>query len=58
VLMPATIAGKFFKIANQKMSKTFFFKWQLDINVKFNSKPTFINIVYAYSQLFGVISIF
>jgi hypothetical protein len=24
----------------------------LDINVKFNSKPTFINIVYAYSQLF------
>jgi hypothetical protein len=56
--MPATIAGKFFKIANQKMSKTFFFKWQLDINVKFNSKPTFINIVYAYSQPFGVISIF
>jgi hypothetical protein len=38
------------------MSKTFF-KWQplfvtLDINVKFNSKPTFINIVYAYSQPF------
>jgi hypothetical protein len=24
----------------------------LDINVKFNSKPTFINIVYAYSQPF------
>jgi hypothetical protein len=24
----------------------------LDVNVKFNSKPTFINIVYAYSQPF------
>jgi hypothetical protein len=22
----------------------------LDINVKFNSKPTFINVVYTYSQ--------
>jgi hypothetical protein len=38
------------------MSKTFF-KWQppfvtLDVNVKFNSKPTFINVVYAYSQPF------
>jgi hypothetical protein len=34
-----------------------FFKWQLpfltlDINVKFIYKPTFINIVYAYSQPF------
>jgi hypothetical protein len=34
------------------MSKTSFFQWQppivtLDINVEFNSKPTFINIVYA-----------
>jgi hypothetical protein len=24
----------------------------LDINIKFNSKPTFINIMYAYSQPF------
>jgi hypothetical protein len=37
------------------MSKTNFFKWQLpfltlDINVKFNFKATFINIVYAYFQ--------
>jgi hypothetical protein len=39
------------------MSKTLFFKWQLpfltlDINVKFNFKATFINIVYAYFQPF------
>jgi hypothetical protein len=39
------------------MSKTSFFKWQLayltiDVNVKFNFKATFINIVYAYSQPF------
>jgi hypothetical protein len=40
------------------MSKTSFFKWQLpfltlDINVKFNFKTTFIEIVYAYFQPFG-----
>jgi hypothetical protein len=39
------------------MSKTSFFKWQLsflttDINVKFNFKATFINIVHAYSLPF------
>jgi hypothetical protein len=48
---------QFFKIDNQKMSKTHFFKWQLpfltvDINVKFNFKATFMNIVYAYFQPF------
>jgi hypothetical protein len=39
------------------MSKSSFFKWQLpfltlDINVEFNFKATFINIVYAYFQPF------
>jgi hypothetical protein len=45
------------KLLIKKFQKLHFFKWQppfvtLDINVKFNSKPTFINIVYAYSQPF------
>jgi hypothetical protein len=45
------------KLLIKKFQKRHFFKWQppfvtLDINVKFNSKPTFINIVYAYSQPF------
>jgi hypothetical protein len=43
--------------SSKNVKKLHFFKWQppfvtLDINVKFNSKPTFINIMYAYSQPF------
>jgi hypothetical protein len=47
----------FSKLVIKKFRKLHFFKWQLpfltlDINVKFNFKATFINIVYIYSQPF------
>jgi hypothetical protein len=49
----------FSKLLIKKCQKLYFFKWQspfetLDINVKFNSKPTFINIVDVYSQPFSI----
>jgi hypothetical protein len=48
-----------FQVDKLKHFENLIFKWQLsfltlDINVKFNFKATFINILYAYFQPFCI----